>query len=183
VAFSGPAQVEQAETAATHPSTFLIDTEEFPAVPEPMLRPEAGAGLGRHHTPRRLRPLARRRAITCLPRRVLMRTRKPWVFFRLRLLGWNVRFMVLRSFFGVLGPGQRATSTAHNETASFIQRKFMLLLTRSTVNHTTKGLAQHDGFDVVRAFFPEKITFAETHCSCVFQARRKNFLISVEILC
>ena len=42
---------------------------------------------------RRLRPLARRRAITCLPRRVLIRALNPCVRFRRRTLGWNVRFM------------------------------------------------------------------------------------------
>jgi hypothetical protein len=29
------------------------------------------------------------------PLRVAMRARKPWVRLRLRLLGWNVRFIVL----------------------------------------------------------------------------------------
>jgi hypothetical protein len=29
---------------------------------------------------------------------VLIRDRKPWVFLRRRLLGWNVRFMVFPSF-------------------------------------------------------------------------------------
>lgn len=43
-------------------------------------------------TVRRFRPLRRRRLITALPARVLMRTRKPWVFFRLRLFGWYVLF-------------------------------------------------------------------------------------------
>jgi len=40
----------------------------------------------------RLRPLARRRLSTSRPFFVSMRTRKPWVFARRRVLGWNVRF-------------------------------------------------------------------------------------------
>ena len=47
------------------------------------------------YTVRRLRPLARRRASTRRPPLVDMRARKPWVFARLRLLGWYVRFMVM----------------------------------------------------------------------------------------
>jgi hypothetical protein len=38
-------------------------------------------------------PRARRRASTLRPVFVDIRCRKPWVFFRLRLWGWNVRFM------------------------------------------------------------------------------------------
>ena len=41
----------------------------------------------------RARPLARRALITARPPRVLIRARNPWVRFRFRLLGWNVRFM------------------------------------------------------------------------------------------
>jgi len=48
-------------------------------------------------TPRRLRPLARRRPITRRPPRVFMRARKPWVRFRLILCGWYVRFTTLSS--------------------------------------------------------------------------------------
>ena len=47
----------------------------------------------RDHTDRRLRPFARRRERTARPCRVRMRTRKPWVFLRRRLLGWNVRLL------------------------------------------------------------------------------------------
>jgi hypothetical protein len=43
-------------------------------------------------TVRRFRPLARRRLRTRRPFFVLMRTRKPCVRLRCRLLGWNVRF-------------------------------------------------------------------------------------------
>lgn len=48
---------------------------------------------GRNQAERRLRPRARRRARTRRPFLVAMRARKPWVRFRLRTLGWNVRFM------------------------------------------------------------------------------------------
>jgi len=43
-------------------------------------------------TVRRFRPLARRRARTMRPFLVDIRTRKPWVFARRRVLGWYVRF-------------------------------------------------------------------------------------------
>lgn len=42
---------------------------------------------------RRSRPLLRREARMARPARVRIRARKPWVFARRRLLGWNVRFM------------------------------------------------------------------------------------------
>lgn len=51
----------------------------------------AGAGLA--YAERRLRPLARRAARILRPLFVAMRARKPWLRLRLRLLGWNVRFM------------------------------------------------------------------------------------------
>ena len=41
----------------------------------------------------RLRPFARLRLSTFWPSVVRILTRKPWVLFRLRLLGWNVRFI------------------------------------------------------------------------------------------
>src|SRR5438093_1337145 len=40
----------------------------------------------------RFRPRARRSRSTARPPRVRIRIRKPWVFLRFRLLGWNVRF-------------------------------------------------------------------------------------------
>jgi hypothetical protein len=40
---------------------------------------------------RRVRPLVRRRDRIVRPARVFMRCRKPWVFARRRVLGWNVR--------------------------------------------------------------------------------------------
>ena len=42
----------------------------------------------------RSRPLERRAARMDRPARVRIRIRKPWVFARRRLFGWNVRFMV-----------------------------------------------------------------------------------------
>ena len=41
-----------------------------------------------------MRPRRRRRLTTARPARVDMRLRKPWVFARLRVFGWKVRFMV-----------------------------------------------------------------------------------------
>ncbi len=41
----------------------------------------------------RFRPLARRRLSTFRPPLVFIRSRKPWVFFRRRWFGWNVRFI------------------------------------------------------------------------------------------
>jgi hypothetical protein len=47
----------------------------------------------RVQAPMRFRPFWRRRFSTRRPPLVLMRTRKPWVLLRRRLLGWNVLFM------------------------------------------------------------------------------------------
>jgi hypothetical protein len=49
----------------------------------------------------RLRPLARRRLSTSRPFLVSIRTRKPWVFARRRVLGWNVRFPLAISVISV----------------------------------------------------------------------------------
>jgi hypothetical protein len=38
------------------------------------------------------------------PARVLIRSRKPWVFARRRVLGWNVRFMILLDVTSTLLP-------------------------------------------------------------------------------
>lgn len=61
----------------------------------------AKSGIGPTHrtrpsedqTLRRLRPLRRRRLITVRPPGVLIRLRKPCLFLRFRLWGWNVRFI------------------------------------------------------------------------------------------
>jgi len=61
------------------------------------LRPsESGEGCTAPDAPdqaeRRVRPRWRRVLSTARPPRVRIRDRKPWRFFRFRLLGWNVRF-------------------------------------------------------------------------------------------
>lgn len=70
----------------------------LPAFQDPFVltrreQPGAWRKPARSQAVRRLRPLARRRAMTCLPRRVLIRALNPCVRFRRRTLGWNVRFM------------------------------------------------------------------------------------------
>ena len=49
--------------------------------------------VGQDYTVSLFRPFALLRLITFRPFGVLIRTRKPWVRFRLLLLGWYVRFM------------------------------------------------------------------------------------------
>ena len=61
---------------------------------EPLPEP---AHDGLPYTPIRLRPFWRRLLSTSRPALVRMRTRKPWVLFRRRLFGWNVRFISLVS--------------------------------------------------------------------------------------
>jgi hypothetical protein len=64
-----------------------------PGVPRECVRP---LHLSRHQRPdqpssatvSRLRPFARRRLRTIRPFLVAIRTRKPWAFFRRRVLGW-----------------------------------------------------------------------------------------------
>lgn len=76
---------------------------------EPMARLEARS---RAQAESRFRPFWRRRFRTSRPPFVRMRTRKPCVRFRLRLLGWNVLFMIeprppvvsRRGFLGAPGP-------------------------------------------------------------------------------
>ena len=48
----------------------------------------------------RARPLARRADRMLRPARVLMRSRKPWVLARRRLLGWKVRFDISTALSG-----------------------------------------------------------------------------------
>jgi hypothetical protein len=65
----------------------------------------------------RSRPLPRRAASTERPALVLMRVRKPWVLARRRLLGWNVRFIVIPQGLGRAGqcdPGNRHRPEAGN---------------------------------------------------------------------
>ena len=67
---------------------------------KPLHRMQASARSGRlaknaAYTARRLRPFARRAAITARPPRVFMRVKKPCVRARLTLEGWYVRFMMV----------------------------------------------------------------------------------------
>ena len=55
---------------------------------------EAAALFSRDQAESRVRPLARRRLMTRRPAAVDIRLRNPWVIFRFRVLGWNVRFIV-----------------------------------------------------------------------------------------
>ena len=73
-------------------------------MPLGVAQPRAGRRRHSGQAPIRLRPFWRRRLRTSRPPLVRMRTRKPWVLFRLRLLGWNVRFMT-----GRLGPADPGT--------------------------------------------------------------------------
>jgi hypothetical protein len=62
-------------------------------------------------TASRLRPFWRRRFKTRRPPFERIRTRKPWVRFRFRLLGWNVLFMLILSIVRVLTLGVRRDET------------------------------------------------------------------------
>jgi hypothetical protein len=60
------------------------------------------------------RPLLRRRPMTARPPRVRIRIRKPWVFLRFRLFGWNVLFT-----HGLLGaPGAEAWGPGGDERSA-----------------------------------------------------------------
>ena len=76
---------------------------------ESRIRFEAGS-IGRSRTrpgqaESSSRPLRRRAARMARPARVRMRSRKPWVFARRRLFGWNVRLLTENSTRGWPGPG------------------------------------------------------------------------------
>jgi len=58
-------------------------------------------------TDSRCRPLARRRAITARPLLVRILARKPWVRWRLMLLGWNVLLLMISPL--ASGPGRPET--------------------------------------------------------------------------
>jgi hypothetical protein len=62
-------------------------------LPGPQGHPCATRGPQRQ-APILFRPFCRRLLRTRRPPLVRIRTRKPWVRFRFRLFGWNVRFMV-----------------------------------------------------------------------------------------
>jgi hypothetical protein len=96
------------------PST-PIDRVEVPraadAPPTTPCRTLGRRHLGVNQAESRARPLARRRFRTARPARELMRLRKPWVFLRLRLLGWYVRFTG-RSLLGLSRSPLRAALSA-----------------------------------------------------------------------
>ena len=87
---------DQREQRAVQPQPLPQDALEFRPRAQPLRRPEALAlrGVGGGYAPIRVRPFCRRRFSTRRPPLVRMRTRNPWVLFRLRLFGWNVRFML-----------------------------------------------------------------------------------------
>ena len=89
---------EKHQPSTRDSSSLLLALREIPPLPEPRLLREALRTGGRRQTVRRLRPLRRRAERTARPVFVLIRARKPCVFLRRRLLGWNVRFMVFPSF-------------------------------------------------------------------------------------
>lgn len=101
----------QCEHGAVQPQSLAQDALEFRPRTQPFRRPETrplGAGGG-GYAPIRLRPFCRRRFSTRRPPLVRMRTRNPWVLFRLRLFGWNVRFMLSPGRFGERPPAGSST--------------------------------------------------------------------------
>lgn len=67
---------------------------------------------------RRLRPLRRRRLIKSWPDLVAIRARNPWVLKRLTLLGWNVLFIILRSYLFAYLPKSRRSKCRGSGFAS-----------------------------------------------------------------
>ena len=97
----GIVERHQREQGTVEPQALPQDALEFRPRAQPFRRPEALAlrAGGGGYAPIRLRPFCRRRFNTSRPPLVRMPTRNPWVLFRLRLFGWNVRFM--------MSPGRR----------------------------------------------------------------------------
>src|SRR5262249_51946605 len=75
-------------------------------LPQALLSGEHAGPRSGHQAERRTRPLARREDRMARPARVRMRSRKPWVFARRRLFGWNVRLLTVESL-----PGYARTDT------------------------------------------------------------------------
>jgi hypothetical protein len=92
----------QREEGAVQPQSLPQDALELGSRAQPFRRGKALSLLagGGGYAPIRLRPFCRRRFSTRRPPLVRMRTRNPWVLFRLRLFGWNVRFMLSPGRFG-----------------------------------------------------------------------------------
>ena len=84
---------EEAGTG-THTASAAHNGGEVGARPQPVLCRKHSA---RAQADSSERPLRRRAARIARPARVLIRSRKPWVFARRRLLGWNVRLLTLIS--------------------------------------------------------------------------------------
>ena len=111
------------------------DAEPHRADPVP-----PGPGQGRegrtvsdrpYQAERRFRPRERRDCSTARPPRVRIRRRKPCVFFRLRLLGWNVRFTA--------GPPQATARRPWKGTAREAWKPPSLRVTRSACNAERPG--------------------------------------------
>lgn len=77
------------EERAHYPLPVVVSVLEFTSAQEPRRSRESGS----RHTARRWRPFRRRLEITARPAFDFIRTRKPWVFFRRRRLGWKVLFI------------------------------------------------------------------------------------------
>ena len=89
-----PEVVRRGQELVERPVDALALAKDAPELArglEPMARLEARS---RAQAESRFRPFWRRRFRTSRPPFVRMRTRKPCVRFRLRLLGWNVLFMI-----------------------------------------------------------------------------------------
>src|SRR6266536_1647997 len=111
----------EAETAVRPAVGGSHHEEQWPVEPDPLpeslseirpadeplggAEPRPAGSLIRGQAPIRLRPFWRRRLSTRRPPLLRIRTRKPCVLLRLRLLGWKVRFMADRP--GPKGPGPR----------------------------------------------------------------------------
>jgi hypothetical protein len=91
------------QAATGDPATPAHRLNDVLVPPEPIGRRQHA-----RQAERRVRPFARRLVITARPARVRIRSRKPCVFARRRLFGWNVRF--------ITGSGQgRSPLLATNE--------------------------------------------------------------------
>ncbi len=74
------------------------DDGEVVGPPQALVCCEHGQPRFAAQAERRSRPLARRVEMMARPARVRMRSRKPWVFARRRLFGWNVRLLTVDAF-------------------------------------------------------------------------------------
>jgi hypothetical protein len=88
-----------------NPNAGFVDAFEIRPPPDAL-----GPGQALRHpssaTVSRFRPFARRRFRTIRPFFVVIRTRKPCVFFRRRVFGWNVRFPLGMRWYLDSAPGE-----------------------------------------------------------------------------